>query len=71
MGDIAEPIVEVRLDCSGDALVARLTRHSIERLSLAPGVRVHALIKSVALDRRSLGGATADVSGADAEANDG
>jgi hypothetical protein len=32
---------------------------------------VHALIKSVALDRRSLGGATADVSGADAEANDG
>jgi molybdate transport system ATP-binding protein len=71
MGDTAEPIVEVRLDCSGDALVARLTRHSIERLSLAPGVRVHALIKSVALDRRSLGGATEDVSGADAEANDG
>ena len=50
------PIVEIRLDCNGDALVARLTRYSVERLGLAPGAPVYALIKSVALDRRSLSG---------------
>jgi molybdate transport system ATP-binding protein len=49
------PIVEVRVDCNGEALIARLTRYSVERLSLAPGTPVFALIKSVALDRRSLG----------------
>ena len=31
------PIVEIRLDCSGEALIARLTRYSVERLGLAPG----------------------------------
>jgi molybdate transport system ATP-binding protein len=50
------PIVEVRVDCSGEALIARLTRYSVRRLHLAPGVPVFALVKSVALDRRSLGG---------------
>ena len=48
------PIVEVRLDCNGEALLARLTRFSVERLGLAPGAQVFALVKSVALDRRSL-----------------
>jgi molybdate transport system ATP-binding protein len=50
------PIVELRVDCSGEALVARLTRYSVERLGLAPGAPVFALVKSVALDRRSLSG---------------
>jgi molybdate transport system ATP-binding protein len=50
------PIVDVRLDCNGDALLARLTRYSVERLGLVPGAPVFALIKSVALDRRSLSG---------------
>jgi molybdate transport system ATP-binding protein len=50
------PILEVRLDCSGEALIARLTRYSVERLGLAPGAHVFALVKSVALDRRSLSG---------------
>jgi molybdate transport system ATP-binding protein len=50
------PIVEIRLDCNGETLIARLTRYSVERLSLAPGVAVFALVKSVAVDRRSLGG---------------
>ena len=50
------PIVEIRLDCSGEALLARLTRYSVTRLELAPGTPVFALIKSVALDRRSLSG---------------
>src|SRR5262245_44118940 len=60
------PIVEICVDCSGEALIARLTRYSVERLGLAPGTPVFALIKSVALDRRSLSGpllATADPAG--------
>jgi molybdate transport system ATP-binding protein len=48
------PIIEIRLDCSGEALIARLTRYSIERLGLVSGTPVFALVKSVALDRRSL-----------------
>jgi molybdate transport system ATP-binding protein len=48
--------VEIRIDCSGEALVARLTRYSVQRLELAPGAPVFALVKSVALDRRSLSG---------------
>ncbi len=47
------------------------TRYSVERLGLAPGVPVHALVKSVALDRRSLSGPLQASPGADAEANDG
>jgi molybdate transport system ATP-binding protein len=58
------PIVEIRVDCSGEALVARLTRYSVERLGLAPGTPVFALVKSVALDRRSL---SAPLQGAAAE----
>jgi molybdate transport system ATP-binding protein len=50
------PIVEIRLDCNGEVLIASLTRYSVARLSLAPGVAVFALVKSVAVDRRSLGG---------------
>jgi len=60
------PIVEVRLDCGGDVLLARLTRYSVERMGLTPGSPVHALIKSVALDRRSLGGLIRAAPGADA-----
>lgn len=44
------PQVEVKLDCNGDTLLARVTRLSAERLKLAPGVAVHAMIKTVALD---------------------
>ena len=48
-------MAEVRLDCDGEALTARLTRASIERLGLRRGSPVFALIKSVAIERRSLG----------------
>jgi molybdate transport system ATP-binding protein len=49
-------IVDVRLACAGGVnLVARVTRLSVDRLGLLPGTAVHALVKSVALDRRSLG----------------
>jgi molybdate transport system ATP-binding protein len=48
------PAVEIRLDCNGEALIARLTRYSVERLELKPGAAVFALVKSVAVDGRSL-----------------
>lgn len=65
------PVVDIRLECNGDVLIARLTRYSVERLGLTPGMPVFALVKSVALDRRSLGGPMQVNSGADAEATDG
>jgi molybdate transport system ATP-binding protein len=49
--------VDIRLDCSGEALTARLTRYSAERLRLAPGVPVFALIKTVAFAGPGLGDA--------------
>lgn len=55
----AGPIVDLRLDV-GEApetapLWARITARSVAELRLAPGVEVYALVKAVALDRRSLG----------------
>jgi molybdate transport system ATP-binding protein len=64
------PIVEIRVDCGGEALIARLTRYSVDRLGLAEGAPIYALVKSVALDRRSLSGPIQSTPGADAEAND-
>ncbi|MGD9764904.1 MAG: molybdenum ABC transporter ATP-binding protein [Candidatus Binatia bacterium] len=63
------PIVEVRIDCHGEALLARVTRRSFEQLALAPGLRVFAVIKSVALDRRTLGVPVHGFDIADAETN--
>jgi molybdate transport system ATP-binding protein len=63
------PVVDIRLDCNGDTLIARLTRYSVDRLGLARGVPVHALVKSVALDRRNLRRRTT-LSSADAEADE-
>jgi molybdate transport system ATP-binding protein len=42
---------EVRLDCNGAVLVARLTTKSVQRLALAPGRAVFAVIKSVSFER--------------------
>ncbi|HYD07734.1 MAG TPA: molybdenum ABC transporter ATP-binding protein [Reyranella sp.] len=42
---------DVRLDCNGAPLLARLTVKSVERLALAPGRRVFAVIKSVSFER--------------------
>jgi molybdate transport system ATP-binding protein len=64
------PIVDIRLDCNGEALLARLTRYSVDRLGIAPGEHVFALVKSVALDRRSLSSPIQANPGADADAND-
>jgi molybdate transport system ATP-binding protein len=70
-GGATVPIVEIKLDCNGDVLIARLTRYSVERLGLAQGLPIHALVKSVALDRRNLMGPIHATAGADAEANEG
>jgi molybdate transport system ATP-binding protein len=42
---------EVRLDCHGASLTARLTAKSVQRLALAPGRPVYAVIKSVSFER--------------------
>ncbi len=55
IGTEAGPQVDLRLDASGAALWARITRRSVVDLALAPGAPVFALIKAVAIDRTSLG----------------
>ena len=42
---------DVRLDCNGAALMARLTAKSVQRLALAPGRPIFAVIKSVSFER--------------------
>lgn len=46
--------VDVIVD-AGARIWARVTRMAVERLALAPGKEVHALVKAVAIDRQSLG----------------
>ena len=46
---------DVRIMVGATAIIARITRHSIQTLNLAPGVPVHALVKAVSLDRHSVG----------------
>ncbi|MFB2550227.1 molybdenum ABC transporter ATP-binding protein [Ensifer soli] len=47
LGEEADVIV----DCGGTMLTARITRLSRDLLALVPGLAVHAIVKSVALDR--------------------
>ena len=68
IGPMDGPGVEIRLDCGGEALVARLTRYSVERLSLRIGTPVFAIVKSVSFGRESLGAAWRDIHAADAGA---
>jgi molybdate transport system ATP-binding protein len=53
----AEGAVEVLLDLGGEALAARVTRKTVADLALAPGRRVFAVVKSVAVERRSIAAA--------------
>ena len=46
---------ETLIDIGGGRLRARVTRHAVADLNLAEGMPVHALIKSITFDRRSLG----------------
>jgi molybdate transport system ATP-binding protein len=55
IGALDGPIADVRVDLNGETLLARVTRLTIDRLDLRPGRPVYAIIKTVAIDRRSLG----------------
>ncbi len=52
---IEEAALEVQLRLGDERLLARVTRRSGAALGLVPGRQVFALIKTVAIDRRSLG----------------
>ena len=45
-----EGMVNLRIACGGDVVRARITEFSVERLGLAPGRPVHAVVKTVALE---------------------
>lgn len=66
IGAMDKAAVEIKLDCNGEALLARLTRYSVERLQLHPGKPVFAVIKSVSFDRAALGPAWYDTPTSDA-----
>ncbi len=53
---VAEGALEVQLRLGPERLLARVTRRSGEALGLEPGRQVFALIKTVAIDRRSFDG---------------
>jgi molybdate transport system ATP-binding protein len=65
------PIVDMRLDCAGEPLIARLTRRSVETLGLEPGRRVYAVIKSIAFDHHAFAGTPPTSPGADADTRHG
>jgi molybdate transport system ATP-binding protein len=65
------PIVQMRLDCAGEALIARLTRRSVETMGLIPGLKVHAVIKSIAFDHHAFAGAAPGAVSSDAEIAEG
>jgi len=55
LGEEDGPSLDVQLDLGGTPLIARITRRSAMDLGLRPGLPVFALIKSVSIDRRSVG----------------
>jgi molybdate transport system ATP-binding protein len=55
IGALDGPVADVRLDLNGEVLLARVTRLTLDRLELRPGRPVYAIIKTVAIDRQSLG----------------
>lgn len=57
------PGVLVRLELGTEFLLARLTRRSSQALGLAPGVTVHAVLKSVAVAQSDVAGALAPAPG--------
>jgi molybdate transport system ATP-binding protein len=68
IGPLSGPGVDIKLNCNREILLARLTRFSVERLNLHPGTAVFAIIKSVSLDKSSVGPAWNDYKTSDAGA---
>jgi molybdate transport system ATP-binding protein len=54
LAELANRDVAVRLDVGGEPMVARVTREAARELELAPGQTVTVLLKTVALDDRSI-----------------
>jgi len=54
IGPLNGPSADVRVDLNGEVLLARVTRFTLDHLGLVPGRPVFAIIKTVAIDRRSL-----------------
>ena len=50
IGERAGPQVEIRIDCHGTAVIARITRQSLDALALRPGTPCFAIVKSVVLE---------------------
>jgi molybdate transport system ATP-binding protein len=63
VGPASGPVVDIQLDLNGARLLARVTRLTIDRLELKVGRPVFAIIKSVAIGRRSVGPAQATDAG--------
>ncbi|HEY9548060.1 MAG TPA: molybdenum ABC transporter ATP-binding protein, partial [Kiloniellaceae bacterium] len=55
IGEEKGPQVDLQLDAGGAPIWARITARSCAALKLKPGLQVYALVKSVAIDRQSLG----------------
>ena len=55
IGEEKSPQIDLQLDAGGAAIWSRITARSRTALGLRPGLQVYALIKSVAIDRQSLG----------------
>ena len=68
LGPADGPILNLRLDCGGQPILARLTRRSVETLGLAEGTPVYAVIKTVGFDRQTLGSTPRRANGADVAA---
>ncbi|WP_040485192.1 molybdenum ABC transporter ATP-binding protein [Lutibaculum baratangense] len=47
-----DPFAEIALDCGGTSLVARITQLSLDRLGLAPGTSVYAIVKALNVETR-------------------
>ena len=54
IGPLNGSSADIRVDLNGEVLLARVTRFTVDHLGLVPGRPVFAIIKSVAIDRRSL-----------------
>jgi len=53
IGPLGSPIVDLRIDCNGQLVLAQLTRYAIDRLGLSVGKPVHAIVKSVSFAGRA------------------
>jgi molybdate transport system ATP-binding protein len=54
IGPVQAGIVDVSIGVGTAVLRSRITKRAAEQLALAPGMRVHAMIKAVSLDRRNV-----------------